>query len=71
MDVQEQAGVSRRRAIKLSVKTAIGGAIACVAATPSEAGYGACSKCSCRGFIADYRNNNVCSNCGDSYGDHW
>ncbi len=63
--------LSRRQAFKFGLKASALGVFACIAATPAKAGYGACSQCSCNGFVADYRNNNVCSNCGHSYGDHW
>lgn len=36
-----------------------------------KAGYGRCSRCNCAGFEADYRNNEVCSNCGHNFRDHW
>ena len=35
---------------------------------PLKAGFGACSKCSCKNFEG---NDQQCSNCGHSYGDHW
>ena len=35
---------------------------------PMKAGFGACSKCSCKNFEG---NDQQCSNCGHSYGDHW
>lgn len=34
-------------------------------------GYGSCSRCACGGFEADINNNQVCSNCGHNYSDHW
>jgi hypothetical protein len=63
--------VSRRFALKHCASIGAGAVLACVAATPSDAGWGACSKCSCKAFVADYRNDRVCATCGDGYGDHW
>jgi hypothetical protein len=62
---------SRRRALSLSWKAAAAGIFACIEAEPARAGYGQCSLCACQGFTADYRNNNVCGNCGHNYQAHW
>jgi hypothetical protein len=48
----------------------MGDALADAQSPPLRCGYGACSKCNCRGFEG---NNSTCANsgCGHAYSDHW
>ena len=37
----------------------------------STSGFGRCSKCACMKFEADWRNREVCKNCGHNYRYHY
>lgn len=60
-----------RHLLKTGATLGTAGLLACVATTPAKANWQHCSKCSCVEFKEDYRNNNICENCGHTFGDHW
>lgn len=63
--------MSRRNSLKFCLGAGTVGLFACAAVRPAQAGWGRCSKDSCAGFKEDYRNKDVCENCGHNYTDHW
>jgi hypothetical protein len=65
------ASPSRRGVLKIACLAVTGGVGGALWASSASAGWGACSKCACAGFKADYRNDRVCETCGHGYGDHW
>jgi hypothetical protein len=67
--------VSRRVAIKRGVLIGASTVLTCVGismtAPPAKANFGRCSLCACAAFHADYRNDQICDNCGHTFDQHW
>lgn len=63
--------LSRRKAFAAMGAALAGGAFTCLAVTTqAHAGYGACTRCNCPGFVAGNSWPQTCQRCGDSWHAH-
>lgn len=70
-DKDARPEVSRRNAFAVMGAALAGGAFACLAVTTqAQAGYGACTSCSCPGFVAANNWPQVCQRCAHSWHVH-